>query len=33
MSTPDVTPGEDNGVPQVFREISFNLNGMETIDF
>ncbi|KAJ0041500.1 hypothetical protein Pint_28716 [Pistacia integerrima] len=26
ISTPDVTPGEDNSMPQVFREISSNLN-------
>ena len=29
ISTPDVTFGEDNAVPQVFKEISSNLNGME----
>lgn len=31
ISTPDVTLGEDDDVPQVFRDISSNLNGMETI--
>ncbi|XWS33955.1 hypothetical protein CRYUN_Cryun22dG0127100 [Craigia yunnanensis] len=29
ISTLDVTFGEDNAVPQVFKEISSNLNGME----
>lgn len=32
MSTPDVTPVDDD-VPQVFKEISSNLNGTDTIHF
>lgn len=31
ISTPDVTLAEDNSLPQVFKEISSNLNGMETL--
>lgn len=30
-STPDMTMGEDDAMPQVFKEISSNLNGMETL--
>lgn len=33
VSTPDITLGEDDAMPQVFKEISSNLNGTETIAF
>lgn len=31
LSTPDLTPRDDYTVPQVFREISSNLNGKGTM--
>ena len=33
VSTPDVTVSDENGMPQVFRDISSNLSGKTTLFF